>query len=163
MKPNPVKQFVFATAMLVVLCPALLSSCSTFRTFVGNSISTVFDPTVSTLGQFHIRLIECTGSTTLQSVTAIIEITNTGTNSRAYIGGSTNGSLAVASDGSTIKPYSSTGKYCELPTNVTVRVAIERIEPVMPGTPFFQILRIGIGDGNDNKAEFRHVPIVWTN
>ncbi len=90
-------------------------------------------------------------------------VTNVGTNSSAYIGGSLNGTMAIDSNGSTIKPYSSAGTYYELPSGVTLRVEIDRLQPVMPGTPMFQTLRVSIGSGNDNVADFRNVPITWMN
>ena len=114
-------------------------------------------------GQFHVQLIECVGNASSQNVTAVLAVTNTGPNTLVYIGGNSDGSLAVDSYGSTIKPYNSAGKQYDLPSGTVVRVEIDRIEPVSPGTPMFQILRISFGSGHNNTIDFRNVPIVWAN
>ncbi len=111
--------------------------------------------------QFRVQLVECVGSASDQSVTAVLAVTNTGPNTTAYIGGSCNGSVAIDDFGSTAKPYACSGTYYDLPSGVTVRVEIPNINPVRPGTAMFQSLQINIGSGKDNMADFRAVPITW--
>ena len=114
-------------------------------------------------GQFRVQLIECVGNASSQNVTAVMSVTNTGPNAFVFIGGNLDGSLAVDSYGSTSKPYNSAGHQYDLPSGVTVRVEIPRIEPVRPGTAMFQMLRISFGGGKGSTIDFRNVPIVWSN
>jgi hypothetical protein len=58
-------------------------------------------------------------------------------------------------------PYGAGINY-QLPSGVMVRAEVPRIEPVAPGTPMFQTLRISLGGGSDMFVDFRNVPIVWT-
>ena len=114
-------------------------------------------------GQFRVQLVECVGNASSQNVTAVLAITNTGPNSYQFIGGSLDGTVAIDSYGSTSKPYGSAGVQCDLPSGVVVRVEVPRLEPVRPGTPMFQSLRVSIGSGKDNIVNFRNVPIIWSN
>jgi hypothetical protein len=114
-------------------------------------------------GQYRVQLVECLGNASSQNVTAVLAVTNTGPNSRLFIGGSLDGSVAIDINGYTAKPYSSAGVQYDLPSGVVVRVEIPRIEPVRPGTPMFQSLTITVGSGQGNSVRFRNVPIVWTN
>lgn len=154
-----IKSILFSTYL--PLCIALFVSCSAMIPPVGTgrSMRVVTEGTVK--GQFRVQLIECIGNTSSQSVTAILAVTNTGPNTHFYIGGSSNGSMAVDSYGSTVKPYNSAGKHYDLPSGVVVRVEIDRIEPVRPGTPGFQTLRVSLGVGDNNIIDFRNIPIIW--
>jgi hypothetical protein len=96
-------------------------------------------------------------------VTAIVTVTNNGPNDRRWIGGSLDGTFAVDVNGITSKPYNSAGINYQLPSGVMVRAEIPRIEPVAPGTPMFQTLRVSFGGGSDKFVDFRNVPVVWTN
>ncbi len=113
--------------------------------------------------QFHVQLVECVGSASLQNVTAVLTITNDGPDTGLYIGGNSDGSLAVDNLGNTSKPYSSAGRYYKLPYGVTVKVEVERIGPVRPGTSMFQILSVSVGSGENSVVSFRRVPIAWAN
>jgi hypothetical protein len=160
---------------LLLLGAAVLTSCSTLTalTGIGGYGNTGGVGGIGGLGgvltggyvkgQYSVQLVECTGNASSQSVTAVITITNTGPNDRAYIGGSLDGTVAIDSNGATAKPYSSAGVMYNLPSGVVVRVAVEDIGPVRPGTPMFQSLQISIGSGRDNTVNLRNVPIVWTN
>ena len=114
-------------------------------------------------GQFRVQLVECTGNASSQNVTAIITVTNIGQNAKMWIGGSTDGTLAIDSYGITSKPQSGSGGLYDLPSGVTIRVEVKKIEPVRPDTPMFQILKINVGSERDNVVQFKNVPIVWTN
>ena len=115
---------------------------------------------VSRAGQYTGQIVEVTGNAGNQNVTVVVMITNTGANTRQYIGGSTDGTMAVDVNGNTLKPYSSTGVNTELPSGVPVRVTIARMEPIPPGTPMLRTVRVSIGTRN-NMLEFRNVPIIW--
>jgi hypothetical protein len=114
-------------------------------------------------GRYRVQLVECLGNASSQNVTAILAVTNTGPDSHQFIGGSLDGSVAVDMNGYTAKPYDSAGVQYDLPSGVTVRVEIPRIEPVRPGTPMFQSLTVTVGSGQGNSVRFRNVPITWTN
>lgn len=155
---------IFAS-IATVLCTLLLAGCTTLTSLTGiggyNNAGILMGGTVKR--QFNVQLIECVGNASSQSVTAVMAVTNTGPNAFVYIGGSLNGSVAIDSYGSTSKPYNSAGHQYDLPSGVVVRVEIDRIEPVRPGTPMFQSLDISFGSGKDNTVRFRNVPIIWTN
>lgn len=153
------KKTIFQINLL--LGTMLLASCAALGIggFGNLGVGTVTSGTVDR--QFYVQLIECVGNTSAQSVTAIMAVTNNGPNAYRYIGGSLNGSVAIDSNGYTSKPYNSAGKQYDLPSGVTVRVEIDRIEPVAPGTPSFQSLTISLGSGQNGSVMFRNVPIVW--
>ena len=166
MKKIILKNVIFLVTILFMSCTALNIPTGTNgydgTGGYGNiNIGSVTRGTVK--GQFQVQLIECVGNASSQNVTAIMLVTNTGPNAYLYIGGSLNGSVAIDSHGMTSKPYGSAGQQYDLPSNVTVRVEIPRIEPVRPGTPMFQSLGISFGTGANNMIYFRNVPIVWSN
>ena len=115
---------------------------------------------ISRAGQYTGQIVEVVGNAGNQNVTVVVMITNTGPNTRQYIGGNGDGTMAVDVNGNTLKPYSSTGVNTELPSGVAVRVTVARMEPIPPGTPMLRTLRISVGTRN-NMLEFRNVPIVW--
>ena len=150
----------------LLLGAVMFTSCSTYNALMGTNYGTVVGPVTEGVvkRQFRVQLIECIGNASAQSVTAMIAITNMGPNAHLYIGGNSDGSMAVDEYGVTSKPYNSAGVHYDLPSGVTVRAEVDRINPVRPGAAMFQTLRISIGSGNkDNIVDFRNVPIVWEN
>ncbi len=158
-----IKNTLFIAGLLAGV--AMLASCTTTTVLTGGSgydnVSTV--GSLLSRGQFRVQLVECVGNAGSQSVTAVLAVTNRGPNTHCYIGGSVNKSVAIDDWGYTSKPYNSVGTHYDLPSDVVVRVEVPRIEPVRPGTPKFQILRINIGSGESSLATFRNVPITWSN
>ncbi len=146
---------------------AMFASCSTLASMAGGNYTGTTAVITEGVAKkyFRVQLVECIGYASSQSVTAVIAVTNTGPNDHLYIGGSTDGTMAVDEYGVSSKPYSSTGTHYELPSGVTVRVEVDRINPVRPGAALFQTLRISIGSGDrqTNVVDFRNVPIVWEN
>jgi hypothetical protein len=119
------------------------------------------EPETSSDGEYSGTIVECTGNTADQDLTVVLMITNTGFNDAQYVGGATTGTMAIDSRGNTLKPlYESLGNYYEFPTGTTVRVTIENLGKIMPGTLMLQTLRVGIGSTN-NQLEFNDVLIVW--
>jgi hypothetical protein len=141
---------------------ALVMTSCTILTGTGGHLGTGvgIGSTVVVNRQFRVQLVECVGSASEQSVTAVVAVTNTGFNESAYIGGSGNGTVAIDSYGTTTKPYAFSGTFFELPSGVTVRVEVPNIGPVHPGAAF-QSLQINVGNGKYNIADFRNVPITW--
>ena len=135
------------------LC-ALLGSCAWLYPVVQTSGG------ISRAGQYSAQIVECFGNAGSQNVTLVVMITNNGANTRQFIGGNGDGTMAIDVSGNTIKPYSSTGVNTEFPSGVPVRVTIARMEPIAPGTPMLRTVRVSIGTRN-NLLEFRNVPIVW--
>ncbi len=153
---------IFAVIAITVMAALAINSCTTLAMLTGYGGTGVgIGGTVVVKRQFQVQLVECVGSVSGQSVTAVLAVTNVGPNDSAYIGGACNGSVAIDDFGSTAKPYACSGTYYDLPSGVTVRVEIPNINPVRPGTAMFQSLQINIGSGKDNIADFRAVPIVW--
>lgn len=152
--------------LLINLClPAvaiILASCSILTTTVGGLNDVGIGTSRLVKGKYAVQFVECIGNASDQSVTAVLSITNTGPNGYEYIGGSLDGSLAIDNNGYTSKPYNSVGSQYDIPSGATVRVEIPNINPVRPGTPVFQVLRISIGSGKGNMVDFRNVPIVWS-
>ena len=146
-------QISLRRAIALILC-ALLGSCAWLYPVVQSSGG------ISRAEQYSAQIVECSGNAGNQSVTLVVMITNTGPNTRQYIGGNGDGTLAIDVHGNTLKPYSSTGVNTELPSGVPVRVTIARMEPIPPGTPVLRTVRVSIGTRN-NMLEFRNVPIIW--
>jgi hypothetical protein len=151
-----------SAAAMTATAALMMTSC-TILTGIGGYLGTGvgIGSTVVVKRQFHVQLVECVGSVSEQSVTAVLAVTNTGFNDSAYIGGSGDRTVAIDSYGTTAKPYAFSGTFFELPSGVTVRVEVPKIGPVHPGATVLQSLKINIGAGKDNIAGFRNVPIVW--
>jgi len=144
----------FVRSIFFVAVSLFLSSCSLWNIIVPSAGGGAFS------GNFSAQVIECFGNAGNQEITVVLMMTNVGFNEKFYVGGSLNGTMAVDVGGNTLKPHSSTGNLYEFPTGVPVRVTIERISPIMAGTPMLRTLRVNIGTSK-NIVEFRNVPIAW--
>jgi hypothetical protein len=117
------------------------------------------EPETSSNGNYSGTIVECIGSTAEQELTVALMITNTGFNDEQWVGGASNGTTAVDSKGNTLKPYSNMGHFYEFPTGTAVRVTVERLGKIMPGTLMLQTLKVSIG--TENMLEFHDVLIAW--
>jgi hypothetical protein len=153
---------IIAAAAMTVMAALVMTSCTTLAMLTGyGGMGVGIGSTVVVNRQFRVQLVECVGSVSGQSVTAVVAVTNTGFNDSAYIGGSGDGTVAIDSYGTTAKPYAFSSTHYELPSGVTVRVEVPNIGPVHPGASVLQSLKINIGNGKDNIADFRAVPVAW--
>ncbi len=144
------RQFL-ATLCLVLASSLLCVSCEK-EIIVGQEVR-------SSNGQYVATLVHCTGNTTEQELSVVLMITNTEFNAEAWVGGY-GGTVAIDGRGNTLTPYHSAGYFHDFPTGVAVRVTIERLGKIMPGTMMLQSLTVSIGSSG-NVVEFRNVPIVW--
>ena len=116
---------------------------------------------VVTTPNYVVELLEVVGNRSAQEVRVVIMVTNRQANqNHVNVGGQCNGTEAIDDQGRTSKPHSCSGVTVNLPTNVPVRVSIERFSPVF-NTNRFRHLQINIGHQEQNRAVFRNVPILW--
>ena len=137
---------------ILLLMSILLGSCGFLHPHVPTGGSST--------GQYLVTLSDCRGNAGTQDLTVVVTVVNKGTNQKRFVGGSSDGTMAVDVTGKTLKPYSSAGVQVDLPTGVPVKVTIERFGPIIQGTPMLRTLRVSVGSSN-NIVEFRNVVIIW--
>ncbi len=110
-------------------------------------------------GNYSGTIVECIGNTAEQELTVTLMITNSGLNDEQWVGGAGNGTMAIDNKGNTLTPYSNMGNFYEFPTGTAVRVTVERLNKILPGTLKLQTLKVSIG--TENMLEFKDVLIAW--
>jgi len=142
---------------ILSLC-TLFGSCVLFTPpYVGTDSGTVAHN-----GNYSVTLLECNGNRSTQEINIVVMITNKGVNESLYVGGVSDGTMAIDNYGNTLYPSAAASKY-EFPTGVSVRVAVRPFKLVEPRTSMLRSFRLGLVGASTKAVEFRNVPIRWVN